>query len=110
MAALSFKALPPNKRLDFRAINSAAMRALPALLDRWLPGGSYSGPEYDVLNPNRGDRHTGNFRINVGTGRWNDFAVSDPKAKGGDVISLCAYLHNLSQVEAARKLAQMLGV
>jgi hypothetical protein len=110
MANLNFKALPPTKRLDFAAVNAAAMRALPALLDRWLPGGTYAGAEYDIRNPTRGDRRKGNFRVNVGTGRWADFAVNDAKAKGGDVVSLCAYLHGLSQVEAAQKLAQMLGV
>ena len=42
------------------------------------------------------------------TGRWADFAL--PDARGRDPISLAAYLFDLSQVEAARNLAQMLGV
>jgi hypothetical protein len=35
------------------------------------------------------DQNPGSFSINVRTGRWADFATGD---KGGDVISLAAYL------------------
>jgi hypothetical protein len=41
------------------------------------------------------------------TGRWADFATGD---KGGDIVSLAAYLFGLSQSEAARQVAQMLGL
>jgi len=40
-------------------------------------------------------------------GLWCDFATGD---RGGDVISLAAYLFNLSQAEAARRIAAMLGI
>jgi hypothetical protein len=40
------------------------------------------------------------------TGRWADFATGD---SGGDPVSLVAYLENVSQGEAARMLARMLG-
>ena len=93
--------------LDFERINRAALSALPALLTRWLPGGRREGGEYVALNPTRDDRHLGSFRINVVTGRWADFATGD---RGGDVISLAAYLAGLGQTEAARRLADMLGV
>jgi hypothetical protein len=102
--------LPPSRhaaRLNFAAINAAAMRALPELLPRWLPGGQFRGREYDVLNPKRADRHVGNFRINLSSGKWADFAGD---ARGGDVISLAAFLFGLKQGDAARKLADMLGV
>ena len=39
--------------------------------------------------------------------RWADFATGD---KGGDVVSLAAYLSGTGQTEAARALADMLGV
>jgi hypothetical protein len=94
-------------RLDFRAINSAALGVLPCLLRRWLPDGRALGGEYLARNPRRHDRHLGSFRINLHTGRWADFATGD---KGGDVISLAAYLAGLSQGEAARRLAEMLGI
>ena len=94
-------------RLDFGAVNAAARRELPVLLARWLPDGRANGREYEARNPRRGDRHRGSFRVNLRTGRWSDFATGD---KGGDPVSLAAYLFNLSQIDAARRLADMLGV
>ena len=96
-----------NARPDFNLIGRVALHRLPELLDRWLPGGKFYGREYTVPNPRRADRHEGNFKINVATGRWADFAAD---AKGGDAISLAAYLFGLKQSDAARKLADMLGV
>ncbi len=63
--------------------------------------------EIVALNPRRPDRHLGSFKINRYNGRWSDFATGD---KGGDPISLVAYLADVSQVEAAQLLAQMLGL
>jgi hypothetical protein len=60
-----------------------------------------------ALNPTRSDRHLGSFRINLSTGRWADFATGDG---GRDVVSLAAYLARLGRVEAARNLAQMVGL
>ena len=96
--------LPP---VNFAAVNSAALAALPAVLRRLLPGGKRDGPEYVALTPRRADRHLGSFRINMRTGRWKDFATGD---RGGDPVSLVAFLEQTTQPEAARLLAQMLGV
>lgn len=93
--------------IDFAAVNQAALPVLTSLCQRWLPGGQVRGCEYVALNPRRADRKAGSFSINLSTGRWSDFATDD---KGGDVVSLAAYLHGLSQGEAARELAVMLGV
>jgi hypothetical protein len=93
--------------VTFSAINSAALRELPALLARWLPDGKAVGREYVARNPRRADRHTGSFKMNIRTGRWADFATGD---KGGDVVSLAAYLFSLSQIEAARRLSDLLGL
>jgi hypothetical protein len=93
--------------LDFARINQAALAAFPAVLARILPGGKRVGAEIVALNPKRADRHLGSFKINRYTGRWADFATGD---KGGDPISLVAYLAGVSQGEAARLLAQMLGI
>jgi hypothetical protein len=49
----------------------------------------------------------GSFKINLRTGQWADFATGD---KGGDVISLAAYLHGLTQAAAAGKISEMLGL
>ena len=93
--------------INFKAINEAAVPALPLLLARWLPGGKRIGREYMALNPTRVDRKLGSFKINLRSGCWADFATGD---RGGDPISLIAYLFGLRQGEAARKLAGMLGV
>jgi hypothetical protein len=97
-----------NGQIDFARVNRAALAALPTLLARWLPGGRTEGPEYVALNPRRADRRPGSFRINTRTGRWADFAVKS--ARGGDVVSLAAYLGDVGQGEAAERLAAMLGV
>ncbi len=94
-------------RLDFAAINRAALASLPALLRRWLPDGHLVGREYTARNPTRADRRPGSFLINTDSGRWADFATGD---KGGDVVSLAAYLSGTGQAEAARALADMLRV
>ena len=95
------------RRLDFDGINRAALINLPSLLRRWLPNGRVVGHEYEARNPTRADRRPGSFRINMNSGRWADFATGD---KGGDVVSLAAYLAGTGQLEAARNLAEMLGV
>ena len=92
---------------SFSEINALALSALPALVARWLPGGVLRGQEYSVRNPKRADRKLGSFSINVRNGRWSDFATGDA---GGDIISLAAYLFNLSQSAAKRFIADMLGV
>ncbi len=45
--------------------------------------------------------------MNLQTGKWGDFATGD---YGGDLVSLAAYLAGVGQGEAARQLADMLGV
>ena len=90
---------------NYAMINIAAVRVLPDLVARWLPGGFIVGHEYVVRNPKRHDRAAGSFSVNLSTGRWSDFAIG---VGGGDPISLAAYLHDLHQSEAARRLAGML--
>ena len=96
------------KQIDYVLINRTALARLPDLLRAWLPDGKRIGNEYVALNPNRIDRNLGSFRINLDTGRWADFAIDD--ARGGDPVSLAAYLAGISQAEAGRKLAEMLGL
>jgi hypothetical protein len=93
--------------LDFDAINQAALAAFSAVLNRLLPRGKTVGRELVALNPRRPDRNLGSFKVNRFNGRWCDFATGD---RGGDPVSLVAYLADVSQGEAARLLAQMLGI
>jgi hypothetical protein len=97
----------PYRHIDFTEVKRAALADIRGVLGRFLPGGKVNRGEYVALNPRRLDRHLGSFRINLASGRWADFATD---AKGGDLISLTAYLEGVSQLEAARLLADMLGV
>ena len=101
------KGFSERKSVNFEAINKQVLPALIPILIRWLPDGMLEGHEYRARNPRRADRNIGSFSINTRTGRWADFATGD---KGGDVISLAAYLFDKSQIDAARELAKMLGV
>jgi hypothetical protein len=95
------------KPINFATVNRLALAHLPTLLRRWLPDGRLEGCEYTSRNPTRTDHRPGSFRINVATGRWADFATGD---KGGDVVSLAAYLGGIGQADAARRLADILGM
>lgn len=92
---------------DFRAVAEAARRASEAVLMRWLPGGKLRGREYGARNPRRDDSRPGSFSVNVETGRWSDFATGD---KGGDLVSLVAYLDGVEQAEACDRLSNFLGL
>ncbi|BAK84061.1 hypothetical protein [Komagataeibacter medellinensis] len=96
-----------NPSVDFARINSAALASLPALLGRWLPDGKREGHEWVARNPRRSDREPGSFKVNMNTCRWSDFATGD---RGGDPVSLAAYLFNIRQGEAASRLVAMLGL
>jgi hypothetical protein len=50
-------------KINFKAINEAAVRALPLLLARSLPAGKRIGKEYIALNPTREDRRPGSFKV-----------------------------------------------
>lgn len=95
------------QRVDFRRIAAAALASLESLLMDWLPDGKRDGHEYKALNPTRADGKPGSFSINLNSGAWADFATDD---KGGDAISLYAYLQGIPQGDAARQLAAKLGI
>jgi hypothetical protein len=100
--------MPTNRqRIDFTEVKIAAFANIRGVLGRFLPDGKVIRGEYIALNPRRADRHPGSFRVNLASGKWADFAVD---AKGGDLISLVAYLRGISQFEAAKGLSEMLGV
>ena len=94
-------------KIDFSGINRVALANAAPVLNQWLPNGQTRGREYVVRNPKRQDRRPGSFSINLDSGKWADFATGD---RGGDMISLAAYLFDLNQAEAALRLARMLGV
>jgi len=93
--------------IDFDLINRAALANFPAVLARILPTGRAIGTEWVARNPKRDDKRAGSFKVNLRSGRWSDFATGD---RGGDPVSLVAYLEGVRQLQAARLLGQMLGI
>jgi hypothetical protein len=96
--------------LDFESINRMALAAFPAVLARILPRGTIIGREYVALNPTRADHRPGSFKIRLSgsrAGSWADFATGE---RGGDPVSLVAYLETVSQGGAAQMLTRMLGL
>ena len=92
---------------EIQRIADAALPQADLLLADWLPDGTRKGTEYWPTNPVRGDRQPGSFSINTTTGTWHDFASGD---KGGDLVSLMAYLRGCRQMDAARMIAAQLGM
>jgi putative DNA primase/helicase len=91
--------------VDIKAVAAAALPVLPALCQRWLPGGRLEGKEWTVGSL-RGEPGR-SLRVNVRSGRWCDFSTGE---RGGDAVSLAAAVAGCSQIEAARRLAAMLGL
>lgn len=92
----------------FPRINEAALDRFDSVMV-WLglEGGKNEGQEYVVLNPRRNDHKLGSFKINRPTGKWSDFADD---TRGGDLVSLVAYLQGVKQLAAADALADYLGL
>lgn len=96
-----------NSRLPFPEAKAAALNGLGRVLDwagvRWQP----AGHEVQMINPHRSDDSYGSFSINTVSGAWSEFATGD---KGGDVVSLVAYLKGYEQGDACRDLAKLFGI
>ncbi|MDA8129664.1 MAG: DUF927 domain-containing protein [Betaproteobacteria bacterium] len=93
---------------DFKTIAARALDQIEAVCTRWLPDGKKAAHEWEI-----GDRHgTPGKSLKVhlsGTkaGMWADFSTGD---KGGDLVSLVAYIDGVSQGDAARRLAEFLAL
>jgi uncharacterized protein (DUF927 family) len=92
---------------NIKQIASTALFSIERILSSWLPDGKKQGAEYLAINPTRSDSKPGSFSINITTGAWSDFATGD---KGGDLVSLIAYLEGSKQSDAAKRLAEFLGM
>ncbi|MBU1348206.1 MAG: hypothetical protein KKA16_14800 [Alphaproteobacteria bacterium] len=94
-------------RVDFPRVNATALRNSQAVLRGLLPDGRRDGQEWVARNPHRNDRHLGSFKVNLETGKWGDFAAGD---RGGDLVSLAAFVARTSQRDACIRLAESLGI
>ncbi len=92
-------------KINFQRVKDAARGYEEILLRRILPHAVKKGSEYVAINPTRYDRNLGSFRINAHTLKWADFSTDD---KGGDIISLWAYVRQISQYKAAQEILQIL--
>lgn len=90
-----------------RQVAALALLHAPALVPELLPEGKRQGSEWWSRNPTRADRHAGSFSVSLVDGRWHDFASGD---RGGDLVSLAAFLWGIRQTDAARDLARRLGL
>ena len=92
------------KKINFSEVNKLLQGRENKILHRILPNGTQKGANYVALNPTRKDKNAGSFQTNTKTWQWCDFATGD---KGGDIISLYAYLKGINQVKATRELLAM---
>lgn len=98
------------QQINLTTINRAGVAALPVVLAKLLPGGKIFGRDYVVRGSRYADRRPGSFRIKLfgpHAGAWTDFETGE---RGGDPVSLVAHLEHMSESEAARLLAGLLGL
>lgn len=94
--------LPP---INFKALADALLAMSDRLVPHWLPGGLRRGMEW-VCGDLSGAEGS-SCSINLKTGAWADFAGD---ARGNDLISLYAAIHDLGAGEAAIELARAHGL
>lgn len=93
--------------IDFVSLARALLDRAEHFLALWLPGGRIDGHEY--LGPRKRDGGIGDsLKINLITGAWAYFGGSDSD-KGGDLISLYAWLEGKNNRQAALELMESLG-
>ncbi len=94
--------LPP---IQFAALAEALLASAERLVPMWLPDGERRGHEY-VCGSLSGGKGS-SCSINLVNGRWADFASDE---QGGDLLSLYAAIHGLSQAKAAIQVAREEGL
>ena len=93
---------------DFAAINRAARTRAEEVCRRLLPGGARHGKDWAAGDLSGAAGKSLRVRLEgERAGAWIDRATGD---RGGDFVSLAAAVARIPQAEAARRLAQMLGM
>lgn len=72
-----------------------------------MSGGKDQAREYLALNPKRSDSKLGSLSTNRDTGAGGDFATGET---WGDLVAMAAWRFDCSQMEAAERLADLLGI
>jgi putative DNA primase/helicase len=94
-------------RIDFADLAARLLDRADVLVPQWLPGGKREGHEWAAAKTKNGGPGD-SLKVNLKTGAWAHFIPGG--GSGGDLISCYAYLHNMSNVEAARELAEQSGM
>jgi putative DNA primase/helicase len=94
--------LPP---IQFTALAEALLASADRLVPLWLPDGDQQGHEYKCASLSGGKGSS--CSVNLTNGRWADFASDE---QGGDLLSLYAAIHGLSQAKAAVQVAREEGL
>ena len=92
-------------KIDFKKIASDAIPALDSILPQLCPNGRFDGGYFKVGGVT--GEPGGSLAVDLSNGIWKDYA--SPDVAGGDVISFCAAVRNVSQVEAAKIISEMIG-
>lgn len=93
-------------RIDFAGLAEALLRQADSLVARWLPNGHERHGRWYVGDFDGSPGESAN--VNLRTGQWIDNAGGGDDC-GGDLISLYARIHNMSNGEAARELMRDMG-
>lgn len=88
----------------YREIHEKALTVAEPLCRRWLPKGVRRGAWWVAPVPWRDDKNP-SLGVSLTTGWFRDFATGDK----GDLIDLCAKVHNATTAEAAEALAEITG-
>lgn len=96
---------PPLPPINFTALADALLASADRLVPMWLPDGEQRGHEY-VCGSLSGGKGS-SCSVNLTNGRWADFASNE---QGGDLLSLYAAIHGLSQAKAAIAVAREEGL
>jgi DNA primase len=93
------------RRIPFQDIKARAASNALAICQRWLPEGRRQGNWWLARTPWRED-HNPSLGVSLSTGQWKEFATGER----GDLVDLAQKLYSLTPVEAAKRVAEMLGV
>lgn len=89
--------------IDFKDLARVAFMHARRLVADICPGGDMMGREYTCAGVSGGKGTS--FRYNVDNGLWADFATDQ---KGNDLIALMAASYGCSQLEAAKRIAEII--
>lgn len=95
---------------DFGTVGRAALDSIETLLFDWFPNGRKEVAEFCIGS--RSGEAGQSLRIRLTgekKGVWSDFSDAAGEA-GGDLISLFAYIHDLTPGQACKALAEKLGI